>query len=357
MTLISLQSKDHRGLLDIIDRLRSRGFSRYVDLPEIIVCGDQSSGKSSVLEAISGISFPAKDGLCTRFATELCLRRDSKIGVEVKIHPSKDRDEAEKERLHAFHHEVDIAKPDLGDVIEKAKLAMGLSEGKIFSNDILRIELCGPAQPHLTVVDLPGLFRAGNSEQSTNDAKIVQRLVRGYMERKRSIILAVVSAKSEIVLQDVYELALEMDPKRTRTIGLITKPDTLSEASPSEASYLKLARNEEVKLQLGWHVLKNRSYETRNATSAERDEDEKEFFRTSAWATLDPSQVGVESLRARLSTVLKDQILRQLPDLSQEVESEITRCHRTLKQLGGPWDLGGNAPVSLQGWTRFFRAN
>ena len=44
-----LQSKDHGELLDIIDDLRSQGISRYVDLPQLVVCGDQSSGKSSVL--------------------------------------------------------------------------------------------------------------------------------------------------------------------------------------------------------------------------------------------------------------------------------------------------------------------
>lgn len=55
-----LQSQDHRDLLDVIDTLRSQGLSRFVDLPQIIVCGDQSSGKSSVLEAISGMSFPTK---------------------------------------------------------------------------------------------------------------------------------------------------------------------------------------------------------------------------------------------------------------------------------------------------------
>jgi hypothetical protein len=45
MASVALQSKDHRDLLDIIDRLRSKGISRYVDLPQIIVCGDQSAGK------------------------------------------------------------------------------------------------------------------------------------------------------------------------------------------------------------------------------------------------------------------------------------------------------------------------
>jgi GTP1/Obg family GTP-binding protein len=58
---VSLQSKDHEDLLNIIDLLRSQGISRYVDLPQLIVCGEQSSGKSSVLEAVSGVRFPSND--------------------------------------------------------------------------------------------------------------------------------------------------------------------------------------------------------------------------------------------------------------------------------------------------------
>ena len=73
MSSIELQLEQHRQLLDIIDSLRSKGISKYVDLPEIVVCGDQSAGKSSVLEAISRMSFPTMDILCTRFATELVL--------------------------------------------------------------------------------------------------------------------------------------------------------------------------------------------------------------------------------------------------------------------------------------------
>jgi hypothetical protein len=54
---------------------RDPGITRWVDLPEIIICGDQSFRKSSVLEAISGMLFPIEDNLCTRFATELVLKR------------------------------------------------------------------------------------------------------------------------------------------------------------------------------------------------------------------------------------------------------------------------------------------
>lgn len=334
MASVALPSKDHRDLLDIIDKLRSKGISRYVDLPQIVVCGDQSAGKSSVLEAISGMSFPTKDNLCTRFATELVLRRHVAHAVKVSINPGPDRSAEERERLSLFSAEVNADAPDIGSVVDKAREAMGLSDTKVFSSDILRVELCGPSQPHLTMVDLPGLFRAGNRDQSVQDAEIVRKLVRGYVERRRSIILAVVSAKSDFALQEITEVAREVDPRGVRTLGLITKPDALDAGSDSEASYIKLAQNKDVVFRLGWHVLKNRDYKMREATSAERDEAEAEFFSTGAWTTLKPSHLGVKSLKPRLSNVLKDQIVQQLPDLLHDVETEISMCKPQLERLG-----------------------
>ena len=90
---VFLQSKDHGDLLNIIDDLRSQGISHYIDLPQVIVCGDQSSGKSSVLEAVSGIQFPQKENLCTRFATEVILRRGPEKNAKVSIVPGTDRTE------------------------------------------------------------------------------------------------------------------------------------------------------------------------------------------------------------------------------------------------------------------------
>lgn len=172
-----------------------------------------------MLEAISGMSFPTKDNLCTRFATELVLRRDAAPGAKVSVTPGPERSADEKEQLSHFHHEIDIASPSLSIVVEQAKEAMGLSDTKVFSTDTLRVELSGPSQPHLTMVDLPGLFRAGNRDQSVGDAATVKKMVHGYMKRPRSIILAVVSAKSDFALQEVTEMARQLDPKGVRTFG------------------------------------------------------------------------------------------------------------------------------------------
>ncbi|KIH86345.1 hypothetical protein SPBR_08141 [Sporothrix brasiliensis 5110] len=333
MAPFNIQSQDYRDLLDIIDNLRSQGLDRYVALPEIIVCGDQSSGKSSVLEAISGLSFPTKDNLCTRFATELILRRHPVASVAVSIKPHHDRSAGEKERLQAFSADVDPNDPDVGPVIEAAKAAMGLVDGggdggasgadnRRFSNDVLRIELSGPQQQHLTLVDLPGLFQAGNAEQSADEAPLVRRLVLDYMTRPRSIILAVVSA--------AYDFANQA-------------PDKLDEGSDSERAFVKMARNRDVHLQLGWHVLRNRDHTMRAASSAERDAKEAAFFTApgSAWRTVEPAHLGIGPLRPKLSTVLMDHILSQLPAILADVDALLAECRLGLARLGSPRATAG----------------
>ena len=333
MKSLGLQSTAHRDLLDIIDTLRSQGLSRHVDLPQIIVCGDQSSGKSSALEAISGMSFPTKDNLCTRFATELILRRSSTTDVKICIIPGDDRSNEEKKKLSEFAGAFE--NEDVGTVVDRAKTAMGLTgNGKVFSNDILRIEISGPTQPHLTIVDLPGLFLAGNKDQSDHDARVVEDLVLSYMKKPRTIILAVVSAKSDFALQQVTRHARIQDPAGIRTLGLITKPDTLDVGSDSEKFFVELAQNKDVKFQLGWHVLRNRSYATRESSAAQRNVEETEFFSKGVWASLKASQKGAATLQSRLSDVLRDQILVQLPTVLSEIGKGIEESKRSLKLLG-----------------------
>ncbi|KAL1836384.1 hypothetical protein VTJ49DRAFT_5222 [Mycothermus thermophilus] len=331
-----LQPDGYRDILNVVDRLRQQGLNRYVDLPQIIVCGDQSSGKSSALEAISGMSFPSKDNLCTRFAIELILRRNPTSGIDVKIISGPNRSELEKTTLQTFGYSGALEELDLGKVVGGAKDAMGLNgASRVFSTDILRVEISGPDQPNLTIVDLPGLFVAGNKHQTEQDAIMVEQLVLSYMESPRTIILAVVSAKSDFAVQQVTRLARAQDPRGTRTLGLITKPDTLDRGSDSERFYVELAQNKDVKFRLGWHVLRNRSFAERDSSSAARDAAETAFFATGVWATtLKPSQLGAAALCTRLSRVLRQQIIRQLPAVIEDVTKGIEDCKEILARLG-----------------------
>ncbi|TGO89303.1 hypothetical protein BPOR_0115g00080 [Botrytis porri] len=331
--LTALSSEEQLSLLNEIDTLRRSGISDHVSLPQIAVCGDQSSGKSSCLEAISGIPFPRKDTLCTRFATELVLRKSS---VESVV-----RSQKESQRLAGFQYTLQSF-DKLPELIEYAKITLGLDKpGSGFSSYILRIEISGPTRPHLTVVDLPGLIHAKNDDENDeNVEEVVSELVYSYMRRPRTIILAVVSALNDRALQAVLKQVKAVDPHGRRTIGLITKPDTLFEDSESEKDFVKLALNEVTQLRLGWHVLRNRDFNTKHVTSVERDRIEEEFFSQGIWKTLPRGILGVAQLRGRLSRVLLDHIKSGLPALIREIQNILHESQQALTKLG---DRRGNA--------------
>jgi GTP-binding protein EngB required for normal cell division len=300
-----LCSKDQLDLLDSVDRLRSQEIDHYVSLPQIIVCGDQSSGKSSVLEAISGVSFPVKSNLCTRFPTELVLRKTLEIGVSVSIVAYRSCSKLERESLQTFCEILDsfAALPKL---IEDAKAAMAIgSLGRAFSKDLLRIEISGPDRPHLTIVDLPGLIHSETKQQSAADIDLVQDVVQSYMKEPRSIILAVVSAKNDYANQIVLKLARAADKAGTRTLGVITKPDSLVPGSASEAMYISLAKILDVEFRLGWHVLKNMDSDTGSWVLSKRDEEEKHFFSKGVWATTDEQRRYLVTLSQACQTLTK----------------------------------------------------
>jgi GTP-binding protein EngB required for normal cell division len=332
------QSHETKNLLDIVDNLRSYGINRHINLPEIVVCGEQSSGKSSVLEAVSGVRFPSKDNLCTRFAIELILRRGPDAPIKIGIVPGSqknNRSESDLEKLRNFHMSVSAADLQLEEVMESAKDAMGIDDStKVFSSDILRLELSGPDQPHLTLVDLPGLFQAGSRSKSDADSETVKSLVLSYMKNPRSIILAVVSAKNDFNNQSITRYARQIDPKGERTLGLITKPDTLDEGSDGERFYFELAQNKDVKFRLGWHVLRNRDYASKVLSVEDRDKIEALFFNSGIWKSLPSNQVGVHTLKRRLSKILKDHIVAQLPDVLAQIKGGIQDCTKRLNALG-----------------------
>ncbi|KAF2468030.1 P-loop containing nucleoside triphosphate hydrolase protein [Lindgomyces ingoldianus] len=341
-TLEQLHSKEQESLLDAIDQLRSYGVSHHdISLPQVIVCGDQSTGKSSVLEGLTRLRFPTKDAQCTAFATELILRRTSgpTIAILCSIIPSNNRTQAQKQQLEKFQRSFSSREEfSFPSLLEEAKACMKIEAtagADRFSEDILRIRYTGPDLPSLTIVDLPGLIHFQVQRQSDEDAILVQTLVRKYMRNEKSIILAVVSARNDADNQVVLKYVRnEFDPLGTRTLGIITKPDTLDSGSETEQKFIEMAQNKVVKFELGWHVVKNRSFTEREQPDAERDESERRFFATGVWRSVSRSDVGIDALRTKLSKILLHQIRVELPSLVAAIENAIKATETRLQNLG-----------------------
>ncbi|KAI6821837.1 hypothetical protein KC340_g12650 [Hortaea werneckii] len=340
-SLDALQSQDSRRVMDIVDKLRRSGLSGIVQLPQLVVSGDQSSGKSSVLEAITEIPFPRKENLCTRFATEIILRRAPQVAISTKIIPDKVRPAAEKKRLEGFKRTI-VDFSELPDLMEEATNLMGLGgvddgaggPARAFSRDVLSIEIAGPGRPHLTLVDLPGLIHSENKMQSKEDVELIRGLVDDYLKEKRTIIMAVVSAKNDYANQIILKKCRDVDPKGHRTIGIITKPDFLEPGSENEASWLELAENKDIFFELGWHMLKNRSDKESDKSFEERNAAEKSFFSQGSYRDLSQDILGIVALRTRLSQLLYKHLKTELPALQKELNDKHRDVCRELEQLG-----------------------
>ncbi|POR39395.1 Uncharacterized protein TPAR_00405 [Tolypocladium paradoxum] len=336
--LDQLNNADAKALLDTIDGLRDLQVGHIVPLPQIIVVGSQSSGKSSVLEAISRVRFPAKGGICTRFPTELVLRKSLEASVNVKIQFAQGTSPSDDAKRP--FQKTSFDRNALPAIIDEAKERMGMlrAGASTFSEDILRVEVGGPDVYPLTLVDLPGFFHSGTAEQSADGKPIVKQLIRKYMEQKNSIILVVVSANEELAKHKVLEEVKKYDPSRERTLGVITKPDLAEPRSSNERTHIQLANGQEAehKFPLGWHVLRNPSESEGEVDRDDRDAQERVFFQTGVWSNILPSNRGVESLRIKLSNVLLDHIKRVLPELALEIERSLDSRQSRLDRLGDP---------------------
>lgn len=301
------------NLLNTVDRLRANNLGQYVELPQIIVVGDQSSGKSSVLSAISRVQFPSRGDICTRFATELSLRDGKEPRLEASIRPHEGEETDVKEHLIKFH-KVQSEFDTLPKLIEDASKHMHITKnGKYYSKSVLSIKISGPEIPNLTLVDLPGFYAFGSEDQPIKFAEFVEQLAMEYMTNTNSIILGVVAAGYPLKNQKILEY---IKPYTYRSLGIVTKPDRLDLGGDSQAILFDAIQNEgSPKMGHGWHVVRNPG-EGEVLDFNARDEQEMEYLSTPPWTDIPKHKKGIESLRKKLCDVLLAHVAWKLPEVA-----------------------------------------
>ena len=338
-SLEDLQTDEQRRVLDTVAQVRKCGLESILSLPQLVVCGDQSAGKSSVLEALTEIPFPRNDNLCTRFATEVILRRANTNTLTIKIIPDPKRPVNEQIPFKAFKESITNF-DELPRIMDAATTIMDIGAGtsgpksNAFARDVLSIEIEGPSRPQLTLVDIPGLIHTATKGITEADVQLVGEITEQYIKQPRTICLAVVSASSDPANQSILTKVRVVDPAGDRTLGIITKPDRLPSGSDSEKAYIELAMNHDIFFKLGWHVLKNRTYEERDFNLMERNMAETTYFRTSNFRALPEHSVGVNTLRHRLSVLLFEHVKQELPKLRSDLEEALLDAKTQLQVLG-----------------------
>ncbi|EAA33377.2 hypothetical protein GE21DRAFT_6461 [Neurospora crassa] len=339
--LQGLDSLGNHIYLEKQDRLRDIGID--IQTSQIVVVGGQSSGKSSLLELLTGFAFPRGQGLCTRYATQITLRRASVVSIVVSITPRNDCEEELKAELREFRRELEEFDPkELGEIIEDAAIVMGIRAGNnkddmslpMFSDDILKVEISGPDQPHLTVIDVPGLFQVTGDAGGTTelDKTMVERMVKRYMRNERTIVLAVVPCLSDPATERILQMAKEADPAGVRTIGVLTKADLVYEKAVL-SNLLKQVQSGTLKL--GYFIVRNRGADEDDLSIDQCKLKERELFLKPQWSEINRiGRTGVEALRSELQTLLMDLAKRELPKQKAEVLDRLTDCLEKQKEMG-----------------------
>ncbi|KAK5991349.1 Interferon-induced GTP-binding protein Mx1 [Cladobotryum mycophilum] len=335
------QGLGNRALLDKVDKLRELGISHLVPLPQMVVVGDQSAGKSSVLESLTGFHFPRSVTLCTRHATEIICRREQTESVVISIIPKGDDPERAK-RAREFRRVASrIGSEDFGQIFEDAAEVMGIksnaddySGGSAFSQDVLRVEISGPQADHLTIIDVPGMFETITPGLTTeSDIDLVKNMVKNYIQETRTIILAVVPCTGDIANQKILRFAAEADPEGKRTLGVLTKPD-LAVENATKGVICDLVNGKRRDLHLGYCVVKNRGADDTSSSMERRHQQEQTLFGQEPWNTLPADRLGIPALRVRIQQLLMDRTKSEFPVVRNEIMSRLRTSQHLLDDMG-----------------------
>ncbi|KAH6871994.1 P-loop containing nucleoside triphosphate hydrolase protein [Thelonectria olida] len=332
---------DESTMLDLITELQQLGIEDHYDMPQIIVCGSQSAGKSSVLEAITGIPFPKARETCTKFVTQVTIRNsdDSIETVEVKINPADKSDKSRTTRLSGFYRQTQGTDclTQLSSILQDAKnvIFKDVENNRLVTKDIVQVTITGPNKQPLQLFDLPGLM---GTDTGAGEQEDVERIVKQYMAMPQSIILAVVKASGDINGFESTVLGWckkEFDPEGTRTIGVVTHPD---QSGSREHRWIRLLQGDatEFHLKNQWHVLRNPSTEsTEEGTRPEdRGQWERDWFQRSSWSEVSEERRGANALRDRLGKLLFSRLRQRLPGLRRHLCRLLAEFESKLDKLG-----------------------
>ncbi|KAI0067582.1 hypothetical protein BV25DRAFT_835648 [Artomyces pyxidatus] len=349
-------SHRRRQMLDLMNELHSTGVQMDLDLPQIAVIGQQSAGKSSLIEAISGVKLPRASGTCTRCPTECRLthasepwtctvflhfttdehgKRLSKVRHEQFGPIITDPDDVEERHRRA---QLAILNPNtpLTKFLEPDEVSSTGSEASFSANSV-SLQIRGSDVADLSFCDLPGLIYSTTKGGKVGDKKLVEDLLISYIKNPSCLILLTIACETEFETQGAFDLVKQHDSEFTRTMGVLTKPDRIP--TGEEDRWIKYIQNAEEFFELGWYCVKQPdSVQLKEGiTWSQARAREAEFFsNVEPWTHLsfvEQQHLGTANVVGRLSETLSDLIARRLPEIEDELQREKERTERSLSTL------------------------
>ncbi|XP_055344738.1 dynamin-1-like protein isoform X2 [Paramacrobiotus metropolitanus] len=287
---------------------------KAIDLPQIVVVGAQSAGKSSVLESIVGQDFlPRGGGMVTRRPLVLQL-----IHLDDKTRKRYGFQTTDKQ-FGRFSHTGDKIYSNFDEIRDEIKNETDRStESKkvTIDSDPIRLTIFSEIVTDLTLVDLPGLIKVPLPDQPVDIEDQIKTLVLNFIENSNSVILAVTPAYEDMANMEALKLARQVDPDGQRTIAVFTKFDRVEDGVNAR----EMLSGGIIKVKLGIIAVINRapSEVTNNKTIADARKDEQDFFANKYPDIAD--QHGTKVLSQRLNKLINGFVQAYSATLSGNVE-------------------------------------
>ncbi|CAN1173769.1 Phragmoplastin DRP1E [Linum perenne] len=295
--------------------------SLWDSLPSVVVVGGQSSGKSSVLESIVGRDFlPRGSGIVTRRPLVLQLYM-TEPGVD---------DYAEflhlpKKRFTDFS----MVRKEIQ--VETDKMT---GTGRQISPSPIHLTIYSPNVVNLSLIDLPGLTKVAIEGQPDGIVRDIENMVRSYISKPNSLILAITPANQDIATSDAIKLSKEVDPRGERTFGVLTKLDLMDKGTNA----VEVLEGRAYQLRNPWVGVVNRSQAdiNNNVDMIDARQREHEFFITSLDYSHLAGRMGSEYLAKLLSKHLEAEIKSRIPGITSLINKSIDELERELLYIGKP---------------------
>ncbi|KAF8950099.1 hypothetical protein BGZ52_003720 [Haplosporangium bisporale] len=317
----------HQSANDKINKIHSLGLAHKLSIPRMAIIGEQSSGKSSVLEAITQLSFPRDKDMCTRFAILVNLRRNCAL----KADELSARIEGEEAFNARFKH---IEPPMTFHGVIKEAVSVLCTNGIHISDRVLELTISGPTQSPLTVIDLPGFINTTLDNQDKGLPDIIYAINRRYIKEPRTIILAVVQANADLNTSRALSEAAEHDCDGERTVTIVTKPDRIENGLLPD--WIEVILNRRKTMKLGYLVMRNASYEQKEQSWDQARLEEDKYFESDLWNAVPADRKGRVAVKRLLGNMLYEHVSRELPALKREVDAALDSFRSELKSLGTP---------------------
>ncbi|XP_074533276.1 dynamin-1-like protein isoform X2 [Halichoeres trimaculatus] len=317
-----------------------------IQLPQIVVVGTQSSGKSSVLESLVGRDIlPRGTGIVTRRPLILQLVHiDSEDRRKTNEENGIDGEEWGK-FLHTKNKIYTDFEQIRQEIESETERVSGNNKG--ISDDPIHLKVFSPHVVNLTLVDLPGITKVPVGDQPKDIEIQIRELIFKYISNPNSIILAVTAANTDMATSEALKVAREVDPDGRRTLAVVTKLDLMDAGTDA----MDVLMGRVIPVKLGIIGVVNRSQLDINQKKLVADSIRDEYaFLQKKYPSL-ANRNGTKYLARTLNRLLMHHIRDCLPELKTRINVLAAQYQSLLNSYGEP--IEDKSATLLQLITKF----